>query len=73
VTLVDTSATPLSQLCDVLLGAVAFMNQGVGSSPAKRAVARRVAERLGTPLTKATGSDAKLAIRFAREVAEATA
>lgn len=44
----------LLQLCDVLLGAVSYVNRGLKTSPAKTGLVRRIQERSGYSLVKTT-------------------
>ncbi|MGA3023808.1 MAG: DUF3800 domain-containing protein [Bryobacteraceae bacterium] len=44
----------LLQLCDLLSGAVSYVNRGLGGSPAKQELVRRIRERSGYQLTMTT-------------------
>ncbi|HPT27226.1 MAG TPA: DUF3800 domain-containing protein [Bryobacteraceae bacterium] len=44
----------LLQLCDVLIGAVSYVNRGLATSPAKAGLVRRIQERSGYSLVKTT-------------------
>lgn len=51
---VHSHEVPLFQLADLLIGAIAYVNRGLSTSPAKVALIQRIRERSGLSLTRTT-------------------